>query len=235
MRQQINLYQRARTVRMPVSASSLLVASTALVAALLSIWVYGQFAVTRLQRQVEALERQQQAQATLATAAQALYSEKIDATTLHAQVAELQQSLADRDQALLLLRARPAIATQGFAVRLQALAHPHIDGVWLDGVVLNERPGIQRLTGRSLNAELVAKYLRALGGERALTGTRFTDVRIQNAKYVEVDKREADAGNSDADNTVGAAPTQTFTGVRFRVDSPINTATLASAVTGGVP
>lgn len=236
MRQQINLYQRARSVQMPVSAGSLLVASTALVAVLLSIWTYGVVAVNRLQQQVQLLEQQQQAQADLAAAAQALYSEKIDATTLHAQVAELQQSLKDKEQALLLLRSRPAIATQGFAVRLQALAHPHIEGVWLDGVALNDRPGIQRLTGRSLSPDLVAQYLHALGGETALSGTRFTDVNILNAKYADVDKDESGEDAHATETSSAAAPVlkQAFTGVRFRVDSPVN-ATLASAVIGGAP
>jgi MSHA biogenesis protein MshI len=226
MRQQINLYQRARRVQMPVSAHSLLVASSALLAVLLSIWAYGQFAVTHLQQQVNLLQQQQQAQTNLVNTARTLVSEKIDWATLQQQVVQLKQSLQDRQQALSLLRKRPPTLQQGFALRLQALAHPHIDGVWLEGVALNTQPGIQSLTGRSLNPALVAGYLRALSSEPALTGTRFTDVRILGPKYVD----PADINAVSAETSTPVIPS--FTGVRFRVDNHLDTAALTRTAAG---
>jgi len=120
MRQQINLYQRARRVHMQVSAHSLLWTGSALLAVLLSIWAYGQFAVTRLQHQVNLLQQQQAAQASLESSARTLYSEKIDLVVLQQQVTQLKQSLQDRQQALSLLRQRPPAVQQGFSARLQA-------------------------------------------------------------------------------------------------------------------
>lgn len=225
MRQQINLYQRARPIYMQISARSVLLANGILLAALLSIWTYGQFAVTRLQRQVELLQQQQQAQQNLMHSVSALYREKIDPATLQQQVAQLEQTLQDRQQALVLLRNRTPAAQQGFAGRLQALAHPHIDGVWLEGVALDGRPGIQSLRGRSLDPALVATYLRALGNEPALAGTRFTEVQILGSRYV--DPKDVD---TDSANRVNAV--QPGNGVRFRVDNRLEIATQASAVAG---
>jgi hypothetical protein len=205
----------------------LLVASSALLAVLLSIWTYGQLAVTRLQHQVELFQQQQQVQANLVNTARSMFSEKIDQATLQQQVAQLKQSLQDRQQALTLLRNRPATAQQGFAARLQALAHPHVPGVWLEGVTLDTQPGVQSLTGRSLNPALVAGYLRALGSEPALAGTRFSDVRILGPKYV--DSTDIAAGTGEANPP---AIDSSFSGVRFRVDNRLNTAALPGSANG---
>jgi hypothetical protein len=224
MRQQINLYQRARRTQLPVSAHSVMFASVALLAVLLSIWSYGQFAVIRLQHQVELFQQQQQSQANLVNAARASYGEKIDLAVLQQEVTQLKQSLHDRQQALLLLRDRPAAVQQGFAIRLQALAHPHVEGVWLEGITLNDQPGIDSLTGRSLNPTLVAGYLRALGSEPALAGTRFTDVLILGSKHV--DAKDADQLNNEASDA-GGENKSFASGVRFRVDNHVDAATLA--------
>ncbi len=229
MRQQINLYQRARRTQLPVSAHSLLLASSALLAVLLSIWTYGHVAVTRLQHQVELFQEQQQAQTNLVNTARTLYGEKVDQATLQQQVAQLKQSLQDRQQALALLRNRPLVAQQGFATRLQALAHPHVDGVWLEGVALDGQPGIQSLTGRSFNPALVADYLRALGNEPALAGTRFTDVRILGPKYV--DPTDS-AGSTASAETSPPVASPSFTGVRFRVDNRLDTTAQTRTATG---
>ncbi len=221
MRQHINLYQRARPIHAQVSARSLLVACSVLLPALLCIWGYGQYAVMRLQRQVDMLQRQQQVQTNFASIANTLYQEKIDSAALLQQVAQLKQSLQDHQQALTLLRHRTPSTQQGFANRLQALAHPHIDGVWLEGVTLDSQPGIQSLRGRSLDPALVATYLRALGSEPALAGTRFTDVQILGPKYVEPD--------STANAETPAA--QSAPGIRFSVDNRPSIAS-ASSVTG---
>lgn len=181
----------------------------------------------RLQRQVDLLQQQQQTQANFANIANTLYQEKIDSPALLQQVAQLKQSLQDHQQALALLSRRTPTAQQGFANRLQALAHPHIDGVWLEGITLDSQPGIQSLRGRSLDPTLVATYLRALGSEPALVGTRFTDVQILGPKYVA--PKDVSEGSAAGAETSTAA--QATTGIRFSVDNRPSIAS-AGTVTG---
>jgi hypothetical protein len=227
MRQHINLYQRARPIHTQVSARSLLLVCSILLVALLAIWGYGQYAIVRLQHQVDALQQQQQVQANFANITNTLYQEKIDSAALLQQVAQLKQTLQDHQQALALLRHRTPAAQQGFANRLQALAHPHIDGVWLEGIILDGQPGIQSLRGRSLDPALVATYLRALGSEPALTGTRFNDVRILGPKYVE--PKDSDAASIVHADTTTPTTDRAITGIRFSVDNRPDTAPTSSA------
>jgi hypothetical protein len=211
MRQEINLYQRPSQVQAALSASTLLVATVLIAMVLLCIYGYGQFTVTRLQHQVDVYLQQQQLQAQLAEAGDVLIAGRVDQAALQLQVKQLTQTVQHRQQALNLLRTGTPVVQAGFAARLAALAHPHVAGVWLDGVMLNDAPGIQSLSGRSLNPALVAGYLRALGTEPALSGTRFSAVRILGPKYVD---KEA---NGDAgEQTPAAAPSP---GVSFRVET----------------
>lgn len=214
MLQEINLYQPVHANRLPLSAQSLLLMMCIMSSALLGIWGYGQVTVNRLQQQVNELQQLRQVQQQLSANA-AVYVDKIDASALRQQVKQLSQRVQQRQQALLLLRQRAPTMQSGFAERLTALAHPHVAGVWLEGVVLNDTPGIQSLNGRSLNPQLVAGYLRALASEPALRGSRFTEVRILGPKYVDA-------------SVQGAASAASQVGVRFEVKAPLLTAPSAT-------
>ncbi len=220
MRQQINLLQRTPQLRVHLSARSMLLACSVLLGALLGVWLYAGLAVSRLQQQVELLQQQQQTQERIRSLAGSLYGERVDAAALQQQVAQLRQSLRDRQQSLRLLRTRvPVMRQQGFAGRLTALAQLHVEGVWLDEVVLGGGHGIQSLSGRSLTPALVANYLRALSAAPPLSGTRFDDVRILGAKHFD-----------EQDEGVKEAPRQATTGVRFQAGNRSGNAAAAGTV-----
>lgn len=178
MQQQVNLYQRVI-----VKGSSLLAATTvsialvAITTMLLAIYAYGAYAVTKLSHHVDEARQQQQKQTALLTLNAANASPE-QLQTLQTQVKTLSVTLTDHRRALQLLRVGAAGGDSGFSERLIALANQHLDGMWLDHIVLGSTNGIDSLGGGTINAELIPQYLNQLASEPALRGTRINQFTI---------------------------------------------------------
>jgi hypothetical protein len=188
MRQQINLYQPIfRPHHRPFAAATALWTLGLVVVALLASWGYGMVRVTHLGRDLVQLRAQQQQQLQIAASAGTSRSERPSPIALQAQANQLLADLKQRQQALAVLRSGAAGDAGGFARRLEALAHRHIDGLWLDHIVLVGGAGIASLSGRTLDPDLVPVYLQALTAESALAGTRFEAFGIESAPALTTD------------------------------------------------
>jgi hypothetical protein len=184
MHQQINLYQPIfREERKLFSFKTVALAMSLVAVSLVSMWALGENNVDKLETAVTQLKLQRAAQEEMARAAGVLLDAQGSPAAIQVQVQALSSLLADRTNALNLLRGGAAGEPRGFAPRLQALARQHTDGVWLDELLLGGGPNGLVLRGRSLNPELVPKYLQLLTSEPELAGARFDAVVIDRREH----------------------------------------------------
>lgn len=218
MRQQINLYQPIfRQHRRPFAAAAALGVVALVAVALLATWGYGFVGVRHLGQDLVRLRALQQQQLQMAASGGAAQLRRQSPAVLQAQATQLLVDLKRRQQALQVLRSGAAGDVGGFARRLEALAHGHIDGVWLDHIVLVGGAGVASLSGRTLDAELVPVYLRGLTAESALAGTRFEEFRIESAAQALTADSEAEAV-ADPASAPAPAPKQQRV-LRFRAQT----------------
>lgn len=178
MNQQINLYQPIfRQERKLFSLKTVSVALGIVAASLLGMWALGAHNVGELAKAVAQLREQQAAQEQMAQAAGVMLDSQGSPSAVQAEVKALSAMIADRTNALALLRSGAAGEPRGFAPRLQALARQHVEGVWLDELFIGGPNGLA-LRGRSVSPELVPKYLQLLTTEPELAGSRFDSVAI---------------------------------------------------------
>ena len=90
--------------------------------------------------------------------------------------------------------------TTGFVSTLRAFGHTSTEGVWLTGIVLDNRRGSMVVEGRALDASRVPALLMSLKAEPYFAGTAFSAI-------------EMTAGAADS-------PTPADRALRFRVSTP---------------
>jgi hypothetical protein len=209
MNQQINLYQPIfREERKLFSLNTVVLSLAIVVSALMAMWAIGAHNVNGLAKAVEELKLQRAAQERMALAAGVMLDAQGNPTVAEEQVKSLGARLAERTNALNLLRGGAAGQPKGFADRMSALASRHTEGVWLDQLFLSGGTNGLMLRGRSIDADLVPKYLQTLTTSPDLSGARF-DV-------VEIDRRRSHDARIETAKEEGST-TQSL--VRFSVAS----------------
>jgi hypothetical protein len=212
MNQQINLYQPIfREERKLFSLKTVGLALSVVAASLIAMWAVGAYNVGNLAKAVTQLKEQQTAQEQMARAAGVLLDAQGSPVAIQAQVQALSAQLADRTNALALLRAGAAGEPKGFAPRLQALARQHTEGVWLDELLIGGPNGLA-LRGRSGSPDLIPKYLQLLATDPELSGALFNEVVIDRHEHH--DELELPASRERA-----AKDKDTSSTVRFSVSS----------------
>jgi len=193
MNQQINLYQPIfREERKLFSLKTVGVSLAIVLVALVAMWGLGKYNVNGLAGAVAQLKQQQAAQQRMAEAAGVLLDAQGNPAAMEEEVKTLSARLAERTNALHLLRSGAAGQPRGFAPRMTALARKHTEGVWLDHLSLGGGAGNLMLRGRTLDAALVPRYLQSLAEEPELSGARFDLVVMdRRAQHEEADKRAA--------------------------------------------
>jgi Tfp pilus assembly protein PilN len=178
MYQQINLYQPIfRKQRQIFSAVTMLQSLIVVAGALLAIYAYGLWKVTRLEAEVALLEGREAAYVgQLAQADPSLTAGR--RAEIDTEIERLGATLVGQERLVVLLRDQPLGRTEGFSEYLAALGRQHTPRLWLTGFVVNGSNGAIELKGRSVSAELVPDYLRRLARESALVGQRFDRLEI---------------------------------------------------------
>lgn len=126
------------------------------------------------------------------------------------RAAQLAASLEQRKRALEMLRQGAAGQATGFAQRMEALARRHVDGLWIDRMMLSGVNGSMSLGGVALDPALVPTYLHTLAQEQVLNGTRFDEFIIERPGA------NNDATGEDDGSTTVAAAALPAGAVRFR-------------------
>jgi len=203
MRQQINLYQPIlRAEAKLFGARTAAITFAAVVVALVALWGFGTYKVTRLAQTAESLrDEQKRLEASLATAG-TMNASRATPNELRAKIAQAERELSGRTRALELLRTGAAGRTTGFALRLEALARRHLDGVWIDRMALSGSTGAMSLGGGPFDQDHVPRYLQSLSQESVLAGARFDELAIERPR----DKSSAQLRFS-ASSLVMPAPT----------------------------
>jgi len=198
MRQQINLYQPIFSeARKPLSAATVAIVLGLLAVSLAAYSVNTGMRISKLAARAEAQRNEQTKMETQLADTSAAVTARSDPATAEARVKQLAASLEERTKALDLLQSGAAGQTTGFASRLEALARRHVDGLWIDKLVISGTNGSMSLAGATLNADIVPEYLRNLAKEPVLTGTRFDDFSIERpAAVVATSAEAADAPKS---------------------------------------
>jgi hypothetical protein len=189
MRQQINLYQPIFSrEHKQLSGATLVSALGVVVVTLLGISLYAHQRSGQLAREVETMRERAAQQEQVVAKVGELHAARGNPVEIEARVKQLSEAVAARKRALNVLQAGDAGQTVGFAGRLEALARRHVEGLWIDSLVLSGTNGSMTLQGATLNADTVPVYLQGLAHERALAGTRFDDFVIERPAPTLADK-----------------------------------------------
>jgi Tfp pilus assembly protein PilN len=230
MRQQINLYQPIFSrERRQLSSVTLVSAVGVIVATLLGIALYAQHRVGQLAREVDAVRERAAEQEQMVATVGELHAARGNPAEIEARVKQLTETIAARKRALNVLQAGAAGQTVGFAARLEALARRHVDGLWIDSLVLSGTNGSMTLQGATLNADTVPVYLQGLAHERALAGTRFDDFVIERPTRAALPQTVESEDDEGAASKVRAVATDKH--IRFRAGSKALTANQPEAAT----
>lgn len=219
MRQQINLYQPIFSrERKQLSAMTLVCGVGVVVVTLLGMSLYAHRHVEQLAGEVDAMRERAAHQEQMIAKMGELHAARGNPAEIDARVKQLTETVAARKRALEVLQAGAAGQTIGFAARLEALARRHVEGLWIDSLVLSGTNGSMTLQGATLAVDTVPIYLQGLAHESALAGARFDDFVIERPR--------AAASDSKAEE-------ETATGkhIRFRAGSKALTATATEATT----
>ena len=211
MRQQINLYQPIFSeARKPLSALTVAMILGLVAACLTAFSVHTSLRVGKLSARVESLRSDQSQLEAQLSEATAVSTARSNPAEIEARAKKLAISLDERTRALQLLKSGAAGQTIGFATRLEALARRHVDGLWIDRLVISGSNGSMSIAGATLNADIVPAYLQSLAQEPVLTGTRFDEFIIERPATV------AEVSDAAGDDTKEPAK-ERF--IRFRAGS----------------
>jgi hypothetical protein len=185
VRQQINLYQ-------PIFSETRTSLSFALAAVLLAVVIVGltvhsvleNSKVAALTAEVEALRLKQGEQDALLTATSEQQAGREKPVAVEARIEALDRAIVERKAALKFLQSGAAGQSNGFADRMEALARRHVEGLWIDRLLLSGTNGSMVLMGGTVDADKVPEYLQSLARDKVLSGTRFDDFIIERPKPV---------------------------------------------------
>lgn len=231
MRQQINLYQPIfNQERKQLSGATVAIGLGLIVAMVIGISVYANYSVNTLALELAVMrERVVEQEAVMARVAE-LQVARGNPTEINVRVKHLTESIAARSRALKVLQDGAAGQTTGFASRLEALARRHVEGLWIDGLMLSGTTGAMSLQGATLDADTVPAYLQGLARENALAGTRFDEFVIERPER-ELRKEIVEESGAEAGSATPKPRPAAANHIRFRAGSSSLQATGAEAAT----
>jgi Tfp pilus assembly protein PilN len=218
MRQQINLYQPIFSeTRKPLSAAVVALFFAVVIAALTGYSVYAHMQLKELQASVEALRSEQAEQEALLTSTGETNAAREKPAAVDARIKKLDRMIVERRSALKVLQSGAAGQATGFAARMEALARRHVEGLWIDKLVLSGTNGSMSLAGSALDADTVPAYLHSLARDSVLSGTRFDEFVIERPATVVagVEVASNEDGSDVAEKKAPPAPAH----IRFRAGS----------------
>jgi hypothetical protein len=220
MRQHINLYQPVfGEQRKPLSASMFAIVLGVAIASLAAYSGYSAMQLSKVRQHVESLRAQQSEQEAQFAADNEQLALREEPVQIESRVKKLERALAERRAALAILQSGAAGQAIGFAPRMEALARRHVEGLWIDKLVLSGTNGTMSLSGATLDADIVPAYLHNLALESVLSGARFDEFVIERPSAA----ASSLAGSDDDEATKKPAPGSKH--IRFRAGNKALTTT----------
>jgi hypothetical protein len=192
--QEINLYQPvSKGVRGMLSARSTGMVFGIVGASLLGLWGFAWWQVDKLRDAAQVVRNQQQAQAAMA-AAQGPQLDGLTDEELDALLKQLSASVDSKTRALALLADESRGGLYGFSARLRAFGVRHIDGIWLDRLMLGATAEAVSVSGSTLSPDSVPRYLRSLAQDPALKGGKIDEFVIEKPHRKDAEGNPIGAG-----------------------------------------
>lgn len=174
MNQQINLYQPIfRTQPKVFSAITIAQAGLLLTLGLLAVYGYAYWQNTQLDHEVTRLQAQQDALLKRIEEFSTRFPVRQKNPQLDHQLTRLTAERAGKARAVAVLSDGVFGNTNGFSTYFAGLAHQHIEGLWLTGLSIADGGQQLSISGRTVDAPLVPRYLQQLAGEAAFNGREF--------------------------------------------------------------
>lgn len=185
--QEINLYQPAsKGVRGMLSARSTATVFGIVGVTLVGLWGFAWWQLDHLRDAAQVVRNQQQAQAAM-VAAQGPQLDGLTDEELEALIAQLTASVDSKSRAVELLANESSGGPHGFSTRLRAFGARHIDGIWLDRLVLGADVESVSVSGSTLTPDSVPRYLRSLAQDPALKGGKIDEFVIEKPQRKDKD------------------------------------------------
>lgn len=182
MNQQINLYQPIFRTQPKVFSAVTIAQGCLLVAlGLLAVYGYARWQNTQLDREVTRLQGQQDALLKRIEDFSARFPARQKSPELDRQVTRLTAERAGKARAFAVLSDGVSGNTRGFSAYFAGLARQHVEGLWLTGLSIAEGGQQLSISGRTVNAPLVPRYLQQLSGEAAFNGREFKTFQMARA------------------------------------------------------
>jgi hypothetical protein len=127
------------------------------------------------------LQRQEQENLVSAERAGAATRGTMSLSQLDTDARDLAADIESRERVLDIVHRGSVAPANGFAARLEALAHRQMEGIWLNTVILGSGEGRLSMRGGTIDSRLLPAYLAALTQEAALGGVRFDKLAMRRA------------------------------------------------------
>lgn len=183
MSQQVNLYQPILRAQPKVfSALTILQFSGVLLLGLGLIYGYARWQDAKLGRDVISLQSRQDALLKRIEDFNTRFPIKQKNPDLERQLDGLTADRSGKARALEVLTGGVFGNTTGFSGYLEGLARQHVEGLWLTGVTISAGGEQLGLTGSTLDAQLVPRYLQQLSAEPSYKGREFKTFQMQRGE-----------------------------------------------------
>ncbi len=181
MSQQVNLYQPIfRKQKRKFSAVAMLQATVLMLVGVGLMYGYIHWQVRQLRAEVASTDRQLAILTKRLDDITRQFSARLQSKELQARIQEVQAQLVEKQQLRVVLSSAK-FNTQGFSDYFIAFARQHLSGVWLTGFDITGAAEQMTLKGRSINPELVPRYLQRLSNEQRLSGIEFRTFQMSRA------------------------------------------------------
>jgi Tfp pilus assembly protein PilN len=199
--QQINLYQPIfRKQEKKFSTVAMLQAMGLVAVGVAALYAYTWWQNEALKNELRRVEQSLAAASKRLADAGQKFGPRTGPTSLDAEIARLENEAAAKRQIQEILRRGIFSNTRGFSDYLTSFARQHVPGVWLTGFDIVGSAEEMSLAGRTVNPELVPRYLQKLSSEKTLAGIEFrtfqmnrpeTEAKGPEAMFVEFRARTA--------------------------------------------
>ncbi len=177
--QRINLYRESLS-RTPSSAAGrqLLVAACAALVLALAWYGWSRWELEQARSELARLGAEQSELEARVARVEAELRQRAASGVLDREAERLQQELAAKRAVLAVLSSDQAGNRQGFSAHLEGLARRPVTGLWLTGITIGAGGARLGLEGSVLEADLLPRFLEAIGREPTFAGHEFQTLRM---------------------------------------------------------
>ena len=188
LQQEINLYQSSfRKVKVRFSALQVTRAALVMVVSLVVFSVYNARSSQGIESQVATLDSQAQELETRIESIRASLAGD-QGQSSEQLLAELKQRRGNKLRTLEDLETQYEFQSRLFSSYFEGLARRTLDGLWLEDVRVSEGGAAIQLTGSTLDAEHIPRWIKALKEEPAFAGVTFRSASLdRNGSSVTAD------------------------------------------------